>query len=101
VKGGGVTLVQVRADSSVPRAQPGSLEPVSMTDRQVPASVRCWLAKAGILDRVAHGVYRLAGAPPPDYPDLRAAWLQLAPQVPAWERTPEQGVVSHRSAAAL
>jgi hypothetical protein len=59
------------------------------------------LAKTGILDRVAHGVYRLTGAPPPDYFDLRAAWLQLAPEVPAWERTPEQGVVSHRSAAAL
>ena len=59
------------------------------------------LAKTGILDRVAHGVYRLTGAPPPDYLDLRAAWLQLAPEVPAWERTPEQGVVSHRSAAAL
>ena len=36
------------------------------------------LAKTGILDRVAHGVYRLTGAPPPDYLDLRAAWLQLA-----------------------
>ena len=59
------------------------------------------LATTGILDRVAHGVYRLTGAPPPDYLDLRAAWLQLAPEVPAWERTPEQGVVSHRSAAAL
>jgi Transcriptional regulator, AbiEi antitoxin len=59
------------------------------------------LAKTGILDRVAHGVYRLTGAPPPDYLDLRAAWLQLAPEVPAWERTPEQGIVSHRSAAAL
>jgi hypothetical protein len=59
------------------------------------------LAKTGILDRVAHGVYRLTGAPPPDYLGLRAAWLQLAPEVPAWERTPEQGVVSHRSAAAL
>jgi hypothetical protein len=59
------------------------------------------LAKTGILDRVAHGVYRLTGAPPPDYLALRAAWLQLAPEVPAWERTPEQGVVSHRSAAAL
>jgi hypothetical protein len=59
------------------------------------------LAKTGILDRVAHGVYRLAGVPPPDFLDLRAAWLQLAPEVPAWERTPEQGVVSHRSAAAL
>ena len=41
------------------------------------------LAKTGILDRVAHGVYRLTGAPPPDYLDLRAAWLQLAPEVPA------------------
>jgi hypothetical protein len=59
------------------------------------------LATTGILDRVAHGVYRLTGAPPPDYLTLRAAWLQLAPEVPAWERTPEQGVVSHRSAAAL
>ena len=59
------------------------------------------LAKTGILDRVAHGVYRLTGAPLPDYLDLRAAWLQLAPEVPAWERTPEQGVVSHRSAAVL
>jgi hypothetical protein len=59
------------------------------------------LATAGVLDRVAHGVYRLSGAPEPDLLGLRAAWLQLAPLVPAWERTPEQGVVSHRSAAAL
>ena len=59
------------------------------------------LATTGVLDRVAQGVYRLAGAPPPDHLDLRAAWLQLAPEVPAWERTFEQGVVSHRSAAAL
>jgi len=59
------------------------------------------LARTGILDRVAHGVYRLTGAPPPDHIGLRAAWLQLAPEVPAWERTPAQGVVSHRSAAAL
>jgi hypothetical protein len=59
------------------------------------------LATTGVLDRVAQGVYRLTGAPPPDHLDLRAAWLQLAPEVPVWERTPEQGVVSHRSAAAL
>jgi hypothetical protein len=59
------------------------------------------LATTGVLDRVAQAVYRLTGAPPPDHLDLRAAWLQLAPQVPVWERTPEQGVVSHRSAAAL
>ncbi len=59
------------------------------------------LATKGVLERVAHGVYRLTGAPTPDHLDLRAAWLQLAPEVPAWERTPEQGIVSHRSAAAL
>jgi hypothetical protein len=59
------------------------------------------LATTGVLDRITQGVYRLTGAPPPDHLELRAAWLQFAPDVPAWERTPEQGVVSHRSAAAL
>ena len=59
------------------------------------------LASEGVLHRVAHGVYQLAGAPTPHHLELRAAWLQLAPEVPAWRRTPEQGVVSHRSAAAV
>jgi hypothetical protein len=53
------------------------------------------------LDRVAQGVYRLNGTPLPDHLQLRAAWLQLAPDVPAWDRTIRDGVVSHRSAAAL
>lgn len=59
------------------------------------------VADGSILERVAHGVYHLAGAPLPDHVALRAAWLQLAPDIPAWERTPEQGVVSHRSAPSL
>lgn len=59
------------------------------------------LSDEGLMERVAHGVYRLTVAPTPDQLALRAAWLQLAPDVPAWERTPDQGVVSHRSAAAL
>ncbi len=58
-------------------------------------------APGSVLDRVAHGVYRMGGAPEPDHLALRAAWLQLEPGVWAWERTPAQGVVSHRSAAAL
>jgi predicted transcriptional regulator of viral defense system len=58
-------------------------------------------APGGGLDRVATGVYRLIVAPIPDNLYLRAAWLQLAPGVPAWERTADQGVVSHRSAAAV
>jgi predicted transcriptional regulator of viral defense system len=60
------------------------------------------LASGGsILERVAHGVYHLTGAPLPDHLDLRVAWLQLAPETLAWERRPDQGVVSHRSAAVL
>jgi hypothetical protein len=55
----------------------------------------------GFLERVAHGVYRVRGAGEPDHLELRAAWLQLQPGVPAWERVPATGVVSHRSAAAL
>jgi len=59
------------------------------------------LSDKAVLERVAWGVYRLTGAPEPDHMRLRAAWLQLAPETPAWERKPEQGVVSHRSAAAM
>lgn len=59
------------------------------------------LARDGILERTAHGVYHLAGAPLPPHPGLRSAWLALAPEIPAWERKPAQGTVSHRSAAAL
>jgi len=58
-------------------------------------------APDSLLKRVAYGVYRLVGSPTPDHMELRAAWLQLAPNVPAWKRTPAEGVVSHRSAAAL
>jgi hypothetical protein len=58
-------------------------------------------APGGVLERVATGIYRLAAAPIPDHLDLRAAWLQLAPDTPAWERTVDQGVVSHRSAASV
>ena len=56
---------------------------------------------AGILERTAHGVYHLVGAPLPQNSGLRSAWLALAPETPAWERKPAQGTVSHRSAAAL
>lgn len=58
-------------------------------------------APGGALERVAHGVYQVAGAPVPDHRELRAAWLQLAPEIPAWERAPAQGIVSHRSAASV
>lgn len=58
-------------------------------------------ADGTVLERVAHGVYHLAGAPLPDHASLRAAWLQLQPDTLAWQRHPDQGIVSHRSAAEL
>jgi hypothetical protein len=58
-------------------------------------------APGGSLERVAYGVYHLAGSPTPDHMEMRAAWLQLAPAMPAWERRAAEGVVSHRSAAEL
>ena len=66
-----------------------------------PATLQRLSAEGSVLERVAHGVYHLAGAPLPDHVPLRAAWLQLAPGTLAWRRTADQGVVSHRSAAAL
>lgn len=61
------------------------------------------LAEAGLLERVAHGVYRVRGAAEPDHLDLRAAWLQLDPAHPAWQRLddPDVAIVSHTSAASL
>ena len=76
------------------------------TRRQAESTGMAWttlarLAKDNAAERVAHGVYRLRGTPPIDHLALRAAWLQLAPDTPVWERTAHQGVVSHRSAAAV
>ena len=59
------------------------------------------LIRDGVLERTRSAVYRLAGAPLPDHVELRSAWLQLAPQTPVWERRSEQGIASHRSAAAM
>jgi hypothetical protein len=58
-------------------------------------------APGGSLERVATGIYRSVLAPVPDHLDLRAAWLQLQPAVLGWERTAQDGVVSHRSAASV
>lgn len=56
------------------------------------------LEQAGVLERIAHGVYLVAAAPRPDLLELKAAWLQLAPGTPIDARTSENGVVSHGSA---
>lgn len=66
-----------------------------------PATLQRLAASGAFIERIAQGVYHMIGAPPPDHMELRAAWLQLSPDTLVWERKPEQGVVSHRSAAAL
>ncbi|MGA9312563.1 MAG: hypothetical protein WBV74_19660 [Pseudonocardiaceae bacterium] len=55
------------------------------------------------MERIAHGVYRLRGSADPGHLSLRAAWLQLDPTTPAWERLDRsaQALVSHSSAAVL
>jgi hypothetical protein len=69
----------------------------------VGASSLARLTRDGLLERVAHGVYRLRGAGEPDHLELRAAWLQLEPDMPAWVRARSRDValVSHASAASL
>ena len=76
------------------------------TRRQAESTGMAWttlarLARANGAERIAHGVYRLRGTPLVGHIALRAAWLQLAPDTPVWERTPFQGVASHRSAASV
>jgi predicted transcriptional regulator of viral defense system len=69
----------------------------------IPDATFARLIERRVLERVGHGVYRLRGAGEPDHLQLRAAWLQLDPGLPAWERLdePDVAVVSHTSAAAL
>lgn len=77
-----------------------------VTKQQVESTGVAWSTlsqqvRSGALERVAHGVYHVRGGETADHLELRAAWLQLSPATPAWQRTPVQGVVSHRSAAEL
>jgi predicted transcriptional regulator of viral defense system len=77
-----------------------------VTTQQVEATGVAWSTlarhvRAGELERVAHGVYRVQGSGTSDQLELKAAWLQLSPATPAWLRSPDDGIVSHRSAAAL
>lgn len=62
------------------------------------------LEAAGDLERVAHGVYRVAGASHDQYTDMYAQWLALDPGRTAAERVADRNqiiAVSHRSAASI
>lgn len=53
------------------------------------------LAAHGLLERLAHGVYKDAGAPGDEFDDMRAAWLSTDPKRLGYERTKDvaHGVV--------
>jgi hypothetical protein len=62
------------------------------------------LTGSGDLVRLAHGVYRDAGAPSTDHEELRAAWLATDPTRLAYERLgdhPPSAVISGESACTL
>jgi predicted transcriptional regulator of viral defense system len=82
-------------------AQSGLVTARQADIRGVPRRDLARLTQAGALDRVAHGVYRVSGAPRPRLLELRAAWLQLAPGVDLDQRTVAEGIVSHASAATV
>jgi hypothetical protein len=90
--------------SDVSEGQWGMITRAQVRDAGVAWSTLSRLAgPGGPVERVAHGVYRLRGSADPGNLALRAAWLQLDPGVPAWERLddPNLALVSHTSAAAL
>jgi predicted transcriptional regulator of viral defense system len=62
------------------------------------------LADDGQLERIGHGIYRDAGAPPEQFDGLKAAWLSVNPKQTAYERTqsrPTDAVVSGPAASYL
>lgn len=87
--------------ASIAGGQWGLITQRQMAAVGIPATTlsRLTAGQGAVLEHVATGVYRLSGVPVPDHMELLAAWLQLAPGVPVWERTAAQGIVSHRSAA--
>lgn len=94
--------VSVQRLSDIAAEQWGLITRRQIVDAGTPPTTLDRITTPGsVLERVASGVYHLVGAPIPDHADLRAAWLQLAPDTPVWERRADQGVVSHRSAAEL
>ncbi|WP_412540380.1 type IV toxin-antitoxin system AbiEi family antitoxin domain-containing protein [Longispora sp. K20-0274] len=92
-----------RLGTEVAEDQWGLVTRAQAMDLGVPAATFARLTGAGVLVRVAHGVYRVVGGADPGHVDLRAAWLQLDAVTPAWKRVraTDAAVVSHRSAAEL
>jgi hypothetical protein len=89
--------------ASIASGQWGMITTAQAASTGIEARSLSRLAGAGELERLSHGVYRLAGSPTGPHDDLRTAWIAIDPGKTAAERIsagPTE-VVSHRSAAVL
>src|SRR5882757_3027 len=99
-----MTIDQERAVADLAAGQWGLLTTAQAAQRGVSRLQLSRLAAAGLLDRYAHGVYRMRGAGNDVHAELRAAWLSLDPtrSAEARLREPLAGpVISHASATAV
>lgn len=94
----------LRELAEVTESQWGMVTSAQATARGVSHLNLSRLAESEDLVRLAHGVYRVAGAPSDEHEALRAAWLSVEPGRFAWERVrdrPGFATVSGESAARL
>ena len=111
VMGGSVYYCGMRSDSRAAQvvalaAEQGgvvtSRQARAMTSVSVQQLKR--MVDSGVLERLHHGLYRLARMPEDVHLEERVAWLALDPDVVVWERLDQPvptGVLSHRTAAGL
>lgn len=94
----------IRALAEVTAYQDGMVTSAQARELAVDRLTLARLADAAHLVRLAHGVYRDAGAPSGEHDDLRAAWLSTEPQRLAEERlrdSPVKVVIAGESATML
>ena len=89
-----------RVIASLAGSQWGMLTAAQATAQGVARSTLLRRERAGALERIRPGVYRLSGAPANRLDDIRAAWLASAPEELAWERLASPDVVVGGAAAA-
>ncbi|MFD4462234.1 type IV toxin-antitoxin system AbiEi family antitoxin domain-containing protein [Nocardia sp. NPDC058480] len=62
------------------------------------------MADSGVLERLHHGLYRVARFPYDEHQEKRVAWIAIDPARVVWERLDQDvptGVLSHRTAAEM
>jgi predicted transcriptional regulator of viral defense system len=81
----------------------GLVTAAQATSLAVTSQALARFARQGVLERLVHGVYRVAGSPPSPLDDLRVAWLALDPARRSLDRLRDArpAVVSFRSAAVV